>query len=158
MKRRIQPLQHRARLLCEYTNNADPMRTSKEDLNEELFQARFNRLIKARPGEGRQYEESLPMYTATNPRPKLLCRTKVQFLEEFGFAYNKLACVILQIPGVSAAGPAGTSSSSKATKRPISFSSAPAESRERKSQPTTVGTKSSEDDDALAGLNIPSKR
>ena len=73
-KRRIQPLQHRARLLCEYTDNADPMQTSEEDLDEELFQARLNQLIKARPNESRQYEESLPMFTAANPPPKVLCR------------------------------------------------------------------------------------
>ena len=70
---------------------------------------------------------------------------------------NKLTCVILQIPGVNVAGSAGTSSS-KVTKRPITFSSAPAESRKRKSQSVTIGAKSSEDDDALAGLNIPSKK
>ena len=58
MKRRIQPLQHHARLLCEYTNEkSDPMRTSKEDLSEDLFEACLNRLIKALPNKGRQYEE-----------------------------------------------------------------------------------------------------
>ena len=78
VKRRIQPLQHRTRLLCEYTDNADPMRVSDEDMDEELYHARLNRLIKARPNEGRQYEESMPMYTASNPPPKVLCR-KVHF-------------------------------------------------------------------------------
>ena len=33
VKRRIQPLQHRTRLLCEYTDNADPMRTSEKDMD-----------------------------------------------------------------------------------------------------------------------------
>ena len=66
IKRRIQPLQHRTRLLCEYKNNVDPLRISKEDLDEELFQARLNRLIKAQHNEGRQYEELLPMYMAAN--------------------------------------------------------------------------------------------
>ena len=80
-KRRIQPLQHRTRLLCEYTDNADPMRTSEKDMEEELYQARLNRLIKARPNEGRQYEESLPMYTASNPPPKVLCRKQSSFLQ-----------------------------------------------------------------------------
>ena len=74
MKRRIQPLQQCARLLCEYTDDkSDPMRISKEDLEEDLFEACFNKLIKTRPNEGRQYEESLPMYTAANPPPKVLC-------------------------------------------------------------------------------------
>ena len=73
MKRRIQPLQHRARLLCEYTDDKyDPMRTSKEDLEEDLFEARFNKLTKAWPNEGRQYEESLLMYTPANPPPKVI--------------------------------------------------------------------------------------
>ena len=79
MKRQIQPLQHRARLLCESTGDSEPMRISDEDLEQDLFEARFNKLIKARPNEGRQYEESLPMYTAANPPPMVLCRTKVQF-------------------------------------------------------------------------------
>ena len=83
---------------------------------------------------------------------------KVQFFKGFGFVLNKLTRVILQIPGFSAARPAGTSSSSKVTKRPVSFSSAHAESRKRKSQSVTIGAKSSEDDDALAGLNIPRKK
>ena len=41
------------RLLCEYTGNADPMRTSEKDMDEELYHALLNRLIKARPNEGR---------------------------------------------------------------------------------------------------------
>ena len=74
MKRRIEPLQHRARLLCEYTDDkSDPMRTSKEYLEEDLFEARFNKLIKARPNEEQKYEESLPMYMAANPPQKVLC-------------------------------------------------------------------------------------
>ena len=87
MKRQIQPLQHRGRLLCEYTDNADPMRTNEEDLDEELYQALLNRLIKARPNKGRQYEESRPMYTATNPPPKVLCLKTNQssILWAFGF-------------------------------------------------------------------------
>ena len=80
VKRRIQPLQHRTRLLCEYTDNADPMRTSDKDMDEELYHARLNRLIKARPNEGRQYEESMPMYTASNPPPKVLCRKQSSIL------------------------------------------------------------------------------
>ena len=71
---------------------------------------------------------------------------------------NKLTRAILHIPGVSAARRAGTSLSSKVTKRPISFSSASADSWKRKSQSIAIGAKSSEDDDALAGLNIPSKK
>ena len=98
------------------------------------------------------------MFTMANPPPKVLCRIKDQFFKGFDFVLNKLTCAILQIPGVSAARPAGTSSSSKVTKRPISFSSASAETRKRKSQSITIGAKSSEDDDALAGLNIPSKK
>ena len=131
---------------------------SEKDLEQGLFRARFNKLIKARPNEGRQYEESLPMFTAANPPPKVLCRIKSQFFKGFGFVLNKLTRAILQIPGVSAARPAGTSSFSKMTKQPISFSSTSAESRKRKSQSVTLGTKSSEDDDALAGLNIPRKK
>ena len=97
------------------------------------------------------------MFTAANPPPRYFVGPKFNSLGRFGFVLNILACFI-QIPGGFTAHPAGTSSSSKAAKRPISFSSAPAESRKRKNQPTTVGTKSSEDDDALAGLNIPSKK
>ena len=80
VKRRIQPLQYRTRLLCEYTGNADPMRTSEKDMDEELYHARLNRLIKARPNEGRQYEELMPMYTASNPPPKVLCRKQSSIL------------------------------------------------------------------------------
>ena len=72
--------------------------------------------------------------------------------------FNKLTCVILHIPGVAAAGSSRTSTSIKVTKRPVTFSSASAESRKRKSQSATIGAKSSEADDALAGLNIPSKK
>ena len=81
VKRRIQPLQHRIRLLCKYTDNADPMSTSEKDLEQGLFEARFNKLIKARPNEGRQYEESLSMYMAANPPPKVLCRIQSSILQ-----------------------------------------------------------------------------
>ena len=83
------------------------------------------------------------MFTAANPPPKVLCQ---------------IQSLILQIPGVAAAGSAGTSSCSKVTKWPVTFFSASVESRKRKSQSVTIGAKSSEDDDALAGLNIPSKK
>ena len=71
------------------------MRTSTEDLLEDLFEARFNKLIKARPNTGRQYEESRSMYMAANPPPKVLClsRIKVQF---FGFlAFMSAAYCVL---------------------------------------------------------------
>ena len=142
----------------EYTDNSDSMRIIEKDLEQGLFEARFNKLIKSQPNEGQQYEESLTMFTPANPPPKVLCQVKVQFFKGFGFVFNKLTCVILQIPGVAAAGSAGTSSSSKVTKWHVTFSSASAESRKRKSQSVTIDAKSSEDDDALAGLNIPSKK
>ena len=56
--RRIQPLQHRDQLLCEYTGEAsDPQRTCKEDFDEHHLAHRMNQLVKNRP----QYTESLPM-------------------------------------------------------------------------------------------------
>ena len=47
MTRLIQPLQHRT------SKKTEPMQISKEDLSESQFEARFNKLIKARPNEGR---------------------------------------------------------------------------------------------------------
>ena len=77
MKRRIQPLQHRTRLMCEYIGEkTDPMHISKEDLSEVNFEGCFNKLIKSRSADGRQYDESRPMYTTTNPPPKVLVSIK----------------------------------------------------------------------------------
>ena len=87
MKRRIQPHQHRARLLCEYTGNTDPIRINDKDLEQGLFEARFNTLIKARPNEGRQYEESLPMFTAANPPQSYFVGSK----------FNSLGCSALYL-------------------------------------------------------------
>ena len=64
-----------------------------------------------------------------------------------------------QIPEDSAVRPASALTSGKAGKHGhISFSSASAESEKRKSRSLMIGAKSSEDDDDLIGLNIPTKK
>ena len=66
--RRIQPLQHRDQLLCEYTSEVtDPQQTCQQDFEDHHLTHRMNQLVKNRS----QYTESFPMYTQKNPSPQV---------------------------------------------------------------------------------------
>ena len=69
LKRRIQPCAfHGPRLLNEYTDEKDPLRFTKADLTDREYRWRVNQLVADRT----QYSESCPMYTSTNPAPKVI--------------------------------------------------------------------------------------
>ena len=47
-KRRIQPLQHRPRLLCQYCGKKDVMRTKADDVSQDAIEHRMKDIVKLR--------------------------------------------------------------------------------------------------------------
>jgi hypothetical protein len=78
ISRRIQPLQYRSVLMCEYSRIDDPQRYSKEELSSEEIERRIRNIIKV--GRDEKLELKIPMYENGN------CPEVSAFL----FHYNRL--------------------------------------------------------------------
>jgi hypothetical protein len=64
ISRRIQPLQHRPSLMCEYSGVGDPQRYSKEELSAEEIELRIRNIIKV--GRDEPLKLKIPMYENGN--------------------------------------------------------------------------------------------
>jgi hypothetical protein len=60
VSRRIQPLQYRPALMCEYSGVDDPQRYSKEELSAEEIELRIRNIIKV--GQDEPLKLKIPMY------------------------------------------------------------------------------------------------
>jgi hypothetical protein len=64
VSRRIQPLQYRSALMCEYSGIDDPQRYTKEELSSEEIERRIRSIIKV--GRDEKLELKIPMYENGN--------------------------------------------------------------------------------------------
>jgi hypothetical protein len=64
ISRRIQPLQYRLALMCEYSRIDDPQRYSKEELSSEEIEHRIRNIIKV--GRDEKLKLKVPMYENGN--------------------------------------------------------------------------------------------
>jgi hypothetical protein len=64
ISRRIQPLQYRSALMCEYSGIDDPQRYTKEELSSEEIEHRIRNIIKV--GRDEKVELKIPMYENGN--------------------------------------------------------------------------------------------
>jgi hypothetical protein len=78
ISQRIQPLQYRPALMCEYSGINNPQRYSKEELSSEEIERRIRNIIKV--GRDEKLELKIPMYENGN------CPEVSAFL----FCYNHL--------------------------------------------------------------------
>ena len=59
-KKRIQPLQHRSKLLCQYSGKEDEMRTKVDDLSQDAIDHRMKDIVKIRDKK-LGFKVSMPM-------------------------------------------------------------------------------------------------
>ena len=80
LENRIQPLQHRDKLMCELTAEmGDHIRISDQKLSSKEYNSRMQSFVKIRV-ERKVPEMVMPMYTAENPAPKVIFPQPCLFL------------------------------------------------------------------------------
>ena len=72
VKRRIQPLQHRERLMHEYTGPDESLRVCKAEMTSIALDQKMRRMVKiGRKVKEHTYSFGLEMFTHDNPCPKV---------------------------------------------------------------------------------------
>jgi hypothetical protein len=84
ISRRIQPLQYRSALMCEYSGIDDPQRYSKEELSAKEIELRIRNIIKV--GRDEPLKLKIPMYengSCPEVSVSLFCHNNLFFLNNF---------------------------------------------------------------------------